>query len=55
MFNKHPNYLYRALVILFCLFAIEDLAPVAHAQLGLGLVPMRVELRMAPARSIPIP
>jgi hypothetical protein len=50
MFNKHPNNLYRALVILFCLFALESLAPVAHAQLGLGLVPMRVEVRMAPGQ-----
>ena len=50
MSNKHPNYLYRALVILFCIFAIDGLAPVAHAQLGLGLVPMRVELRMAPGQ-----
>ena len=50
MFNKHPNYLYRALIILLCLFALEDLAHVAYAQLGLGLAPMRVEVRMAPGQ-----
>jgi hypothetical protein len=50
MFNKRSSYLYRALVILLCLFAVEKFAPNAHAQLGLGLAPMRVELRMAPGQ-----
>jgi hypothetical protein len=50
MFNKHPDYLYRALVIFLCLFALDSFAPAAHAQLGLGLVPMRVEVRMAPGQ-----
>ena len=50
MFNKHSNYLHRTLVILFCLFAIQEFTPIAHAQLGLGLSPMRVELRMAPGQ-----
>jgi hypothetical protein len=50
MFNKHSNYLHRALVILVCLFALGEFAPNAHAQLGLGLAPMRVELRMAPGQ-----
>jgi len=54
MFTKHADHLYRALIVLFFLlfflFAIEALVPVAHAQLGLGLAPMRVELRMAPGQ-----
>jgi len=50
MFIKHSNYLHRAVVSLLCLFAIGQFAPSAHAQLGLGLAPMRVELRMAPGQ-----
>jgi len=50
MFNRHTDCLYRALIIFLCLFPLEQLAPVAHAQLGLGLAPMRVELRMAPGQ-----
>jgi hypothetical protein len=50
MFNQHSNYLHRTLVIGFCLFAVPFLATAAHAQLGLGLAPMRVELRMAPGQ-----
>jgi hypothetical protein len=50
MFNKRSNHLYRALIVLVCLVALGGLAPEAHAQLGLGLAPMRVELRMAPGQ-----
>ena len=50
MFTKHANHLYRALIVLLCLCVLGALAPVAHAQLGLGLAPMRVELRMAPGQ-----
>ena len=50
MFNQHSNNLHRTLVIGFCLFAAHIFAPAAHAQLGLGLAPMRVELRMAPGQ-----
>lgn len=50
MFNKHSDHLHRALIGLFLLLVIEVIAPAAHAQLGLGLAPMRVELRMAPGQ-----
>ena len=50
MFDKHSNYLHRALAIVFCLFAFQAFAPGAHAQVGLGLAPMRVELKMAPGQ-----
>ena len=50
MFIKHASYLHRALVVVLCLFAFAKFAPSAHAQLGLGLAPMRVELRMAPGQ-----
>jgi len=50
MFTKHANHLYRALIVLLCLCVLGALAPAAHAQLGLGLAPMRVELRMAPGQ-----
>ena len=55
MFNKHTNYVYRTIVVLLCLLALGEFTPKAHAQLGLGLAPMRVELRMAPGQETPIP
>jgi hypothetical protein len=50
MFNKRASYLHRALVIGLCLTVYPAFAPSAHAQVGLGLAPMRVELRMAPGQ-----
>jgi len=50
MFNQYASHLHRALIVLVCLFALGTLAPAVHAQLGLGLAPMRVELRMAPGQ-----
>ena len=41
--------LYRTLAILLVLFALGSARP-AWAQLGLGLVPMRLELKMAPGQ-----
>jgi hypothetical protein len=50
MFNNHSNHIYRTIVVVLFLFAMQGSGPVAHAQLGLGLAPMRVELRMAPGQ-----
>jgi hypothetical protein len=49
MFTKRPILLYRAVATLLGLIALGGAAP-ARAQLGLGLVPMRVELRMTPGQ-----
>ena len=46
---KHPVRLYRSLGLLFGLLILISATP-ARAQLGLGLVPMRVELRLAPGQ-----
>ena len=50
MFTKRASSLHRTLTIVFGLFLYQAFAPVAHAQVGLGLAPMRVELRMAPGQ-----
>ena len=49
MFSKGSIPLYRAVAALLGLFILSGAAP-AQAQLGLGLVPMRVELKMRPGQ-----
>jgi hypothetical protein len=50
MFAKYSGYLHRALVVVFCVVVCQVFAAEAGAQVGLGLAPMRVELRMAPGQ-----
>ncbi len=49
MFPQRSSSLHRTVVILG-LLSLHALAPRARAQVGLGLAPMRVELRMAPGQ-----
>lgn len=50
MFDQHSSDLHRAVIIVLALTCLQVFAPAAHAQVGLGLAPMRVELRMAPGQ-----
>ncbi len=49
MYSKRPIPLYRAIVTVFIFLACLAAAP-AGAQMGLGLVPMRVELKLTPGQ-----
>lgn len=49
MFIKHELALYRITATAVALFTLGGVVP-ARAQLGLGLLPMRVELKMAPGQ-----
>jgi hypothetical protein len=49
MFTERFIHLYRTVATLLGLLALGSVAP-AWAQLGLGLAPMRVELKMAPGQ-----
>src|SRR5580658_741991 len=50
MFAQHSSHLHRTLILVLTLVCTEAFASQARAQVGLGLAPMRVELRMAPGQ-----